>query len=113
MPEHVHLIVWPREPVYDIADIRKAIKSNVGRSKRNAAPADAPEQPSCRNGVAALLGPAYESFQPAPQRIGSSPSRDLPRDDRIQPALRALLSAALQLFSDCFFVDLRLGEVGG
>ena len=29
MPEHVHLIVWPREPVYDIADIRKAIKSPV------------------------------------------------------------------------------------
>jgi|GEM_PF-1863689 len=29
MPEHVHLIVWPREPIYDIADIRRAIKSPV------------------------------------------------------------------------------------
>jgi REP element-mobilizing transposase RayT len=41
MPEHVHLIVWLRDPVYDIADIRKAIKSSVGRTKRSAAPADA------------------------------------------------------------------------
>jgi len=30
MPEHVHLIVRPREAEYDIADIRKAIKSPVG-----------------------------------------------------------------------------------
>jgi putative transposase len=29
MPEHVHLIVWPRRKVYDIADIRHAIKSPV------------------------------------------------------------------------------------
>jgi putative transposase len=29
MPEHVHLIVWPREPKYDVADIRKALKLAV------------------------------------------------------------------------------------
>src|SRR5262245_37446357 len=29
MPEHVHLVVHPRNLVYDIADIRKAIKSPV------------------------------------------------------------------------------------
>jgi putative transposase len=31
MPEHVHLIVWPRKPVYEIADIRKATKEPVAR----------------------------------------------------------------------------------
>lgn len=31
MPEHVHLVVHPRRPAYDIADIRKAIKEPVGR----------------------------------------------------------------------------------
>ncbi|NOX56375.1 MAG: hypothetical protein GXP27_18405 [Planctomycetes bacterium] len=31
MPEHVHLIVHPREIQYDIADIRKAIKAPVAR----------------------------------------------------------------------------------
>src|SRR6476660_8473230 len=31
MPEHVHLIVCPRCPVYDVAAIRKAIKEPVGR----------------------------------------------------------------------------------
>ena len=31
MPEHVHLIVRPREAEYDIANIRKAIKAPVGR----------------------------------------------------------------------------------
>ncbi|MEX2171863.1 MAG: hypothetical protein WD851_21260 [Pirellulales bacterium] len=30
MPDHAHLIVWPRRPVYDIAEIRKAIKAPVG-----------------------------------------------------------------------------------
>ncbi len=30
MPEHVHLIVWPRRVQYEIQDIRKAIKSPVG-----------------------------------------------------------------------------------
>jgi hypothetical protein len=29
MPEHVHLAIYPREYVYDIADIRKAIKCPV------------------------------------------------------------------------------------
>ena len=32
MPEHVHLIVFPRRPVYDIAIIRSAIKEPVGRA---------------------------------------------------------------------------------
>jgi putative transposase len=31
MPEHVHLIVCPRQPVYDVADIRRAIKEPVAR----------------------------------------------------------------------------------
>jgi putative transposase len=31
MPEHAHLIVWPKEPVYDIAHIRHAIKAPVAR----------------------------------------------------------------------------------
>ncbi len=30
MPEHVHLIIHPKEAKYDVADIRKAIKSPVG-----------------------------------------------------------------------------------
>ena len=29
MPEHVHLLFWPRHPVYDIASILKAIKQPV------------------------------------------------------------------------------------
>lgn len=31
MHDHVHLIVWPRNPDYDIARIRKAIKAPVAR----------------------------------------------------------------------------------
>jgi putative transposase len=31
MPEHVHLVVHPRDTSYDIADIRKAMKTPVGR----------------------------------------------------------------------------------
>ena len=31
MPEHVHLVLWPRQPLYDIAAIRQAIKEPVGR----------------------------------------------------------------------------------
>ncbi len=31
MPEHVHLVVWPRRKQYDIAKIRRAIKEPVGR----------------------------------------------------------------------------------
>ena len=30
MPEHVHLLVWPNEKVYDIGNILKAIKQPVG-----------------------------------------------------------------------------------
>ena len=32
MPNHVHLIVWPRNRQYDIAQIRKAIKAPVART---------------------------------------------------------------------------------
>jgi putative transposase len=32
MPEHVHLLLWSREPQYDIAKIRRAIKEPVGRA---------------------------------------------------------------------------------
>jgi len=31
MPEHVHLIIYPRQPVYDIESILKKIKEPVGR----------------------------------------------------------------------------------
>ena len=31
MPEHVHVVLWPRRLEYDIADIRQAIKEPVGR----------------------------------------------------------------------------------
>ncbi|WP_445013644.1 REP-associated tyrosine transposase [Paludisphaera borealis] len=31
MPEHVHLVLWPRRPSYDISAILKAIKEPVGR----------------------------------------------------------------------------------
>jgi putative transposase len=31
MPEHIHLLVWPRRPDYDIAKIRGAIKEPVAR----------------------------------------------------------------------------------
>jgi putative transposase len=31
MPDHVHLIVWPRQERYDISQIRKEIKEPVGR----------------------------------------------------------------------------------
>jgi hypothetical protein len=30
MPEHVHLIICPRQPIYDVAAIRKALKEPVG-----------------------------------------------------------------------------------
>jgi len=35
MPEHVHLIVYPRRRKYDIAEIRQAIKEPVGRRAMN------------------------------------------------------------------------------
>jgi len=31
MPDHAHVIVWPRNATYDIARVRHAIKSPVGR----------------------------------------------------------------------------------
>ncbi len=31
MPEHIHIIVWPREPAYNVADIRTALKVPVQR----------------------------------------------------------------------------------
>lgn len=31
MPEHAHLLIYPRQPVYDISAILKAIKEPVGR----------------------------------------------------------------------------------
>jgi putative transposase len=31
MPEHVHVVVWPREPVYEIRLIRTALKVPVQR----------------------------------------------------------------------------------
>ena len=43
MPEHAHMIVWPRQPVYDIADIRHAIKHPVGRKAVRYLAAEAPE----------------------------------------------------------------------
>jgi putative transposase len=43
MPEHVHQVVHPRETEYDIADIRKAIKSPVGTKAIKYLLAEAPE----------------------------------------------------------------------
>jgi putative transposase len=31
MPEHVHLLIWPHQAIYDMATIRKSIKEPVGR----------------------------------------------------------------------------------
>jgi putative transposase len=42
MPEHVHLLIWPFRPVYDVRSILHAIKAPVGRKAveylRDAAP---------------------------------------------------------------------------
>ncbi len=43
MPEHVHLLVHPRDAEYDIADIRKAIKSPVGSKAIKYLLTEAPE----------------------------------------------------------------------
>ena len=43
MPEHVHLIVHPRDAQYDIAEIRKAIKSPVGSQALKFLKAHAPQ----------------------------------------------------------------------
>lgn len=32
MPDHVHMIVYPRQHIYDISEIRKAIKAPVARA---------------------------------------------------------------------------------
>ena len=31
MPEHVHLLIWPAEPLYDISEILSAIKQSVAK----------------------------------------------------------------------------------
>jgi len=43
MPEHVHLIVRPRRPNYDMAEIRRAIKEPVGRKALRYVRDQAPE----------------------------------------------------------------------
>ena len=43
MPEHVHLLLWPRQPAYDIAAIRQAIKEPVGRQAMNYVARNAPD----------------------------------------------------------------------
>ncbi|MBT6158266.1 MAG: hypothetical protein HOL01_05445 [Planctomycetaceae bacterium] len=43
MPEHVHLVVHPRETEYDIAAIRKAIKAPVGSAAIDWLKTNAPE----------------------------------------------------------------------
>src|SRR5579871_987159 len=43
MPEHVHLIVHPRKPIYDTADICEAIKEPVGRNAVNFLRNEAPD----------------------------------------------------------------------
>ena len=54
MPEHVHLIVWPRRPVYEVSDILSAIKEPVGRKAvkylKVAAPAWLPRITRLRGG---------------------------------------------------------------
>jgi putative transposase len=42
MPEHVHLVIHPRDPEYDIAGIRQAIKSPVGSKAVKFIQAEAP-----------------------------------------------------------------------
>ena len=43
MPEHVHLVVYPRRQVYDIRQIRTAIKEPVGRQAMAYMEENAPE----------------------------------------------------------------------
>ena len=51
MPDHVHLIVWPRRLIYSVAGILKATKSPVGR--RDRLPESAPDRNGCRGSRAA------------------------------------------------------------
>jgi putative transposase len=43
MPEHVHVLIFPKRPQYDIAVTRKAIKEPVGRKALKYLRAEAPE----------------------------------------------------------------------
>ena len=43
MPDHVHLVVWPRRTDYDIAEIRRAIKSPVARQAMEYLEENSPE----------------------------------------------------------------------
>lgn len=43
MPDHVHMIVCPRQQIYDISEIRKAIKAPVARTAIQHLEADSPE----------------------------------------------------------------------
>jgi putative transposase len=43
MPEHVHVLIFPKRPQYDIAVIRKSIKEPVGRKAIKYLRAEAPE----------------------------------------------------------------------
>jgi len=43
MPEHVHLIIWPRQSVYEMSAIRQAIKQPVGQRTVAFLEANAPE----------------------------------------------------------------------
>jgi putative transposase len=43
MPEHVHLLVWPRRSPYDISEILKKIKNPVGRKAVSWLRREAPE----------------------------------------------------------------------
>jgi putative transposase len=43
MPEHIHPIVWPRQPVYVMASILRAIKEPVGRRASSYLARHAPE----------------------------------------------------------------------
>jgi len=43
MPEHVHVLLWPRPPNYDVAPIRKTIKQSVARRAIGYLRANAPQ----------------------------------------------------------------------
>jgi putative transposase len=43
MPEHVHLLIWPTKPVYDISSILTTIKLSVTRKAHNHAQQFAPQ----------------------------------------------------------------------
>lgn len=43
MPEHVHMVVYPRRPSCDIADVKQAVKEPVGRTAVRFLRAESPE----------------------------------------------------------------------